>query len=454
MSELTESFASVQEALEALRVKGSDYVLVKLLSDAQDNEKNQIYLGGSSVVFQRVPGKEIQTTSSKSAKKLSKNPNFLKIAQSIDFSWVDPHGSYQAPNTKMIFYPQYPEIRLSGFLNGAKKAPKAIRRAFQGNFGKRYLMLGIAKHNVFGILVTSNQTAGCHALDSLPTWSSSKILRIKKLKIGMDSLDGARLVREIKKIASTGPHNSVTLEKHGSKPKPFSGWQGGGYTLEALLGIPRNAISAPDKYGFEIKTFNKSSITLITTEPDFGIRQSDGLKVFLNRFGWKGAKDDGSLRFNGRHYLEGKSTARSNLRLTIENWDIANNQPSGTGKPRIRLVNSKNEIAAGWSLDKLTDAWMKKHSGAIYVETSPIKSSTEKYPRAYDFKGRLYKCEGTSTVKLIKALLDGIIFLDPGDRELEGGEGKKRTQWRLAGTNKNLKALLDRLYDKVTDLTD
>jgi len=447
----TEPFENVDEAFQALRENGCSFVLVKSLSGSQDNEKNQVYLGGSSVVFQRIPGTNLETSHSKSIKPKTENPNVLKISQSVDFHWVDPYGTYKAPNTKLIYYPQYPEMRLSGFIKGTQKSPMALRRNFQKRFGERYLLLGITKESVLGVVVTRRETSGCEVLESLPRWTSSKIFRIRKFSVGKNSIDGASLIKEIKKIAGTGPHKSVTLDRVDELPRDFRGWQGGGYTLEALLGIPRNSISAPDKNGFEIKTFNKSSITLITTEPDFGIRQTDGLRVFLKRFGWNGAKDDGSLRFNGRHYLDGKSAARSKLKLVIRHWDTVNNQPTGTGTPVICLVNSRNEIAAGWSLDRLTESWMKKHAGAVYVETKPIQCSTDKHPRAYDFNGRIYKCEGTSTLQLVRALLDGIIFLDSGDRELANGEGKKRTQWRLAGNNSRLRPLLERIYDQVTD---
>ena len=60
--------------------------------------------------------------------------------------------------------------------------------------------------------------------------------------------------------------------------------KGGGYTLEALLGIPRNPGSSPDKHGFEIKSYKKSGkISLMTPPPDRGIEALVSFREFMER---------------------------------------------------------------------------------------------------------------------------------------------------------------------------
>ena len=55
-------------------------------------------------------------------------------------------------------------------------------------------------------------------------------------------------------------------------------------------------------------------------------------------------------------------------------------------------------------------------------------------------------CEGTSPIKLIEAVYDGSVYLDPGSRVKENGESKARNQFRIALDKLNC------LYDSLVDV--
>jgi len=99
---------------------------VKHLSPKRDNEKNQIYLGGGlDGVTNLFPARvEVRSASTSLAKRKSKAGK-LKLEARIDLAWLGGNGvRYDAPNTRIIDYFQYPEVRMSGFLAGCNDATK------------------------------------------------------------------------------------------------------------------------------------------------------------------------------------------------------------------------------------------------------------------------------------------------------------------------------------------
>ena len=80
--------------------------------------KNQVYFGPNFTALNLFPNKGIEPAHS--------NNNAIFYA-SLDFFWLNEQGELSpAPNTKMILYPQYPEVRLSGFLKGSESAPSKL----------------------------------------------------------------------------------------------------------------------------------------------------------------------------------------------------------------------------------------------------------------------------------------------------------------------------------------
>lgn len=98
-----------------MEAKGCTSILVKQLA-ANDNSKNQVYLGGNFEAVNCFPNLNITPDATGSHGPVFKAP--------LRFVWVDASGlEYAAPATQLILYPQYPEVRVSGFLKGCSHAP-------------------------------------------------------------------------------------------------------------------------------------------------------------------------------------------------------------------------------------------------------------------------------------------------------------------------------------------
>ena len=106
---------SINSLIEIFKNKDVTRIYYKLLSP-NDNSKNQPYLAGHLTDLGFIPTGEI--SESKSTSNKTSNPKRqIKYTVDLDYSWLSPEGEvYPAPNAKLIYYPQYPEVRLSGFV--------------------------------------------------------------------------------------------------------------------------------------------------------------------------------------------------------------------------------------------------------------------------------------------------------------------------------------------------
>ena len=441
---------SVDVAIARFGVLGCSQVFIKILSSKQDNEKNQIYLGSRMEIFSVLPGKVSVGLPSASGLKRKSRKGEAKLELELDFHWLTEKSHAKAPRAKLINYFQYPEIRFSGFLTGCNDAPDSLRRSRQAEYGQRVLLLGVVEDRVYGLVLNSLENGNLSRLLTAPYWLNQELIRVVSTGERLEkTVDSSLLLGEISQLVGI-EHPAQSLKNGDSKPVPWRGTQGAGYTLEALLGVPRNGNATPDKYGFEIKSTLSSPITLITTQPDGGIRGKNGLKKFLELFGWVGAKEDGSLRFNGKHSPKG-STPRSGLELVVKNWSTALAAPEGTSEPVVQLLDKKTGVvAAEWTFSKLGASWSRKHAGAIYVEAKSKRKDAAAHPSHYVYGPKVYLCTGTSAAKLLQAIVEGVVYLDSGDRLHSDGSAKSRTQWRMGFSKKTpLESKLATLYDTV-----
>ena len=121
-----------------------------------DNSKNQPYFGAHLTDLPFIPSGNLVSSESKSTK-TSDPKRQVKYQAPLKFSWIGPDGqSYIAPHAKLIYYPQYPEVRFSGFLLGSKvNAGRWMNPSKQGRSEGRWLILGICPdENIFAYLVT------------------------------------------------------------------------------------------------------------------------------------------------------------------------------------------------------------------------------------------------------------------------------------------------------------
>ncbi len=446
------SFSTMASLKNAFSKSNCKEVIVKLLATNQDNEKNQVYFGYSKELLSLFPSKVSFRSPSESRSKSSSVAGKPILEHAFKLYWLSEHAEPAlAPNAKIIDYFQYPEMRFSGFLSGCSNPPDSLRRDSQDSYGRRVLVMGISEDSVFGTVLTDTDCNFIEELISLPHWLNSKMFLQLKLESNLiQEISPDLLLKELREIGSIEKYESRVLRRVGDSSEPFNGTQGAGWTLEALLGIPRNSSGLPDKYGFELKAFLSTTITLMTPEPDFGYRHDEGLSAFLHKFGWPGTKNDGSQRFNGKHNTLG-TYKKSGLKLEIENWDLVKNSPTGHGEPNVSLIDpTSGEIAAGWSFTKLAEKWGRKHAGAMYVTAHKYKSKPGPFATHYSYGVDVHCGQGTSAILLLEAIGLGVVYLDPGDRVNESGEEKKRTQWRISkGRGTTFASTLAPLYDQM-----
>ncbi len=422
--------ATLDQLLGLLRAEGVRTAYVKLLSEKQDNEKNQIYLGGGlDGVTNLFPARIEVRSASESLTKRKSAAGKPKLEAVIDFAWLGGNGvRYDAPGTRIIDYFQYPEVRMSGFLAKCEFAPEALRRRLQAEYGQRILVLGTAADGkVLGIVLTTRDDDLVAAFPDLPLAGPKGVLRVLTVD-GQAGADPAELLRhELTAIIRGGWHSSRI--NRGGNIVPFTGAQGGGYTLEALLGVAANGKKAPDRHGFEIKSFSGSRISLMTPTPDLGFQGKHSFREFMQRYGVPGQKNDGSLRFTGLH-RSGIVNGKTGLGLRVTGYDREKDSFGEASGVAVELYHHQTgEVAAGWSLEKLANCWNAKHASALYITFGSRTGADGQTEYAYAphwLQGR-----GTDVWRLLRAIDRGIVFYDPADTIYADKGPKVRSQWRI-----------------------
>ena len=89
-----------------------------------DNSKNQVYLGGGFGALNIIPHGEVESDDSDLAGAVRD-----RAQAKVRFFWLDSEGLSPAPDAQLILYPKYPEVRMSGFLRGAVRAPGPLMRS-------------------------------------------------------------------------------------------------------------------------------------------------------------------------------------------------------------------------------------------------------------------------------------------------------------------------------------
>ena len=245
---------------------GCDRLYAKPLAE-NDNSKNQVYFGPDFQALNLFPNTGIFPDNS------SKNPIFKA---KLHFGWLQPNGQFsEAPGAQLILYPQYPEVRFSGFLKGCAGAPSDL---MAGRHVGRILFLGVtANGRVVGFVVRAASEIAQELMETRlePTLGVFVEIGLQRIPGGEDSQE--RLLSELKRIHALGWIDSKQLDSDGQL-KPCNAPQCGGFTLEAELGIPKNSSAEPDFLGWEVKQHAVSSfqslaagaITLMTPEPTGG----------------------------------------------------------------------------------------------------------------------------------------------------------------------------------------
>lgn len=425
--------SSLTLLLQKYRIHGATRFFAKELAP-NDNSKNQIYLAGNFSVLNVLPHSHIIEDNSI----IASSTRYRSKAQ-LDFYWFKNSKIYKADHAKLILYPKYSEVRLSGFLRGCENAPNHI---LKDRSSGRVLILGIHPDKKIIAEVFNQDDVETKILrDAIA--SGSKIGAL--VEITDTHTDEVKLITELKRIHTGGWHNAIKLSA--GKITSYSAQNAGGYTLEALLGIDANSSAGPDIYGWEVKQYSvkdfirftaKSLVTLFTPEPDDGYYRSAGIHAFVHKYGYPDKRGVlGRRNFGGTYNTAKGFHPDTGLKLVLNGYDAKTLRITNTNG-YVALVDRKDEIAASWSFKAILQHWTNKHTKAVYV---PSLKRTK--PMQFAYGDYIEVFQQTDALLFLQAISNGTVNYDPAIK-LEKSTGsaftlKRRSQFRIA--HKNLPGL-------------
>lgn len=402
---------ALQDLMDRMRSHGADSVYLKRLAP-NDNSKNQIYLGNSLKAASVLPVEGLVIDPPGNGEQGYKAP--------LKFAWLDDDGELaRAPRAQLVLYPQYPEVRLSGILQGITRSvhTERTRSLISSRDEGRILFLGVGKSDgvVFG-RIEGPDSSVASVVNRLPA-SDTGVLEEVALVPGGAASQRQRLVCTLADISEMNWVGGRRLDRNGSAI-PFNASNAGGYTLEALLGVVPNALSEPDFAGWEVKTYTVSSfgstankaITLMTPEPTGGFYRDAGAEAFVRRYGYEDTRGrDDRLNFGGVHSY-GQEHVRTELVLTSSGFDSRTGQITDPAGAFILRDRAGNE-AARWDFPEFVEHWIRKHSRAVYVPNLVDVIAGE---RSYMFGGAASLGTGTDFSRFMQAMAAGAVYYDPG----------------------------------------
>lgn len=421
------TIADIDTLKSMMREAGADTIYVKRMAP-NDNSKNQVYLGGDFSVLNILPYGDVYSEA------LGKRPNF-KAA--VNFSWLLDDGSLShAKYGQLILYPDYPEVRFSGFLKGCKNAPSESMR---GREEGRLLFLGVTNDGRILGSVADSGTALANSFNNLENLIETGVFNVINLDI-IQQDTRSLLLTELQRIYHKGWITSKKLigpNEYGPCTAPNCG----GMTLEAELGIMPNSYSDPDFHGWEIKQHgvtrldrpNSGVLTLMTPEPTAGFYREQGVEAFVRRYGYEdrmGRED--RLNFGGVHKV-GERHHLTNLTMTLDGFNAETGKierPDGG----VVLYDDNGNNAAEWKFSHMIEHWKHKHAKAAYI---PSNKNTP--PLQYRYGNLIRLGVGTDPLRLLDAMQCKSVYYDPGIK-LENAstrkpKTKRRSQFRVSIKN-------------------
>ncbi|WWW36389.1 MvaI/BcnI family restriction endonuclease [Stenotrophomonas rhizophila] len=436
-------------AVAMLVANGAIEILYKELPQ-NANSKNQVYLAPDLSDLSRIPSDSVVAHSSYSTKTGQNEPVFHA---SLDMHWVTSTGqTSRAPEAKLIFYPQYPEVRMSGFLKGARYAPSTFfDKDKLGAVPDRILLLGLTgQQNIVAIVVPPESPAARQIRAEQPheAYGALRILPVDSSS--SDSDDYLTLLSALGGIHLSGWNDSIRLDGRGVVV-PCRATNCNGNTLEALLGIRSNGIALPDFHGWEIKARGvtnterpgRSVVTLFTPEPDGGTYVSDGFDAFMKAYGHDAEPNSRRINFGGIYKVGAEIKSNKRLRLDLHGYDRQSQEYRPDGA--VVMVNDADDVAMSWSFAKLLDHWKSKHAKAAFVPSQVLRGDIPQYR----FGNRILLGTGAEFGRLLTSLANGNVYYDPGIKLERPAQGrptaKRRSQFRVKSSD------LEGLYERFTE---
>ena len=447
---MSTSYAEIQNLgalANAMRDAGVTRLFFKVLAK-NNNDKQQIYIATDMAKVNFLPTGDTEAARSRSSKK---NPRGTAIFRAnMPLSWLNTDGCLaEAPGTKLIFYPQYPEVRISGFLENCALAPTellSIKR--RGQEPGRILFLGVTQSNTVVAHVVGPGGAVAQEICGTEHPVRHGVLREILLRKTGDSKQ--LLLSELARIHRMGWVDPVKLTRDGMER--YDKRNAIGFTLEAHLGVLPNGDATPDFHGWEVKGSTvkalgrslSTKISIMTGSPTGGLIREIGWRSFVERYGYRNAdKPPGRIDFNGVHTY-GVRQKKTGLLLDIEgyeNGEIVNE----TGGVIIR--DKDDEILLKWHFRKFIDHWKRKHSNVVFV---PGEASVAT-PRQFRFDRKVQLGIGTDFFRVFEAIKAGSVVYDSGlwvnpEGTRPKERGKERHQIRVRPNQ------ISSLYRKIEDV--
>ena len=430
-----------------MRAQGVARLFAKKLA-ANDNSKNQPYFGGDFGVLNILPaGKPVAVATGSREKK----PIF-KAA--LRFGWLSEDGNaYPAPNAQLILYPQYPEVRFSGYLHGADRQHRPSDLMGMTRLEGRVLFLGVCDDgSILGFAAGPESRLARELREQRDLEVVGVFLRIPFGRADAAAANRAALLAEICRIASLDWITSRRLDRHG-RDQPCASPNCGGYTLEAELGVRPNGFSNPDYRGWEVKQHSVGSfaqptnnqVTLMTPEPSDGVYVSEGVVRFCERWGYDDMRGrTNRINFGGSYRVDAR-VAKTKLTLRLLGYDSARGRITDASGG-IALIDDTGIEAAVWRYADLIDHWKRKHASAAYVPSE----KRETPERQYRYSPVVRLGTGTSFEKFLGAFASHHIVYDPGikvENYPDAPATKRRSQFRMKSHD------LARLYDTMVTVS-
>lgn len=410
---------------------GATKLFVKPLAP-NDNNKNQPYFGPDFEALNLFPTTQIASNDSKN------------IKAKLDFLWVLSSGEFlPAKSAQLILYPQYPEVRFSGFLEGCKSSSgewELMKTLMKERSSGRMLFLGVTDSGQTLAHVVAGDSPISREIDLQNHPDTGVFYKITLPQITGDVDSKTLLLAELKRIHNLGWIDSKQLDSSG-RIDACNAPQCGGLTLEAELKIPKNSSSMPDFLGWEVKQHsvtnfeNPSSggaITMMTPEPTGGFYRDRGVEEFVRTFGYEdknGVPD--RLNFGGR-FTVGNRHPLTGLTLRLDGYDSSSGKITDTNGA-IVLINDEGVVAASWKFTDMISHWSRKHAQAVYV---PSKRRIDNSQLQYSYGGLVRLAEQTDALRLFAAIASGVLFYDPAIKVENASSlnpiNKRRSQWRVA----------------------
>lgn len=406
------------------------------------NSKNQVYIAPDLSDLSRIPSGSVVAHSSYSKRT---GEDELVFHAPLEMYWITSTGTVsRAPEAKLVFYPQYPEVRMSGLLKGARYAPSTFfDKEKLGTVPDRVLLLGITIRQTIVAIVVPPESPAARQIKAEQPHEAYGALRVLPFESSSsDADDYLTLISALAEIHHSGWNDSIRLDGRGVVV-PCRATNCNGNTLEALLGIRSNGIALPDFHGWEIKARGvtnsekpgRSVVTLFTPEPDGGTYLSDGFETFMNDYGHEGSTNTHRKNFGGIYRIGAAIKSNKKLRLDLLGYDHQGQKYSPDGA--VVMVDRAGNIAMSWSFSKLLNHWKSKHAKAAFVPSQILRTDKPKYK----FGSRVLLGTGAEFSRLLTSLASGKVYYDPGIKLEQPADGKsvskKRSQFRVRSADLN-----------------